>query len=277
MIEESKKILVGIVLYNPTVGVLEKNIKRIIDDVDEVILVDNASTNISIVQDSLSESKISFITHKENKGLSYSYNEMIRYARTNRFDCLLLLDQDSVCSDGFVKEYRLNLREEFICLVPMIVHQNKEYQKKFGEESENPIDVVDSSINSGTCINLVGLPEDFVFDESFFIDCIDYDFFMRLKKKNLKIARVNSAKLYISLGNITRPRFIPFFLYNYSPFRLNKQIQDRVKFIKKYANEPIARWVRLFSAVNFFLIAFFEKQRLKKIKAMILGFRGQNL
>jgi len=274
---DSKKILAGIVLYNPDVDVLEKNVKKIIDDVNGLILVDNASANISAVQSALKESKISFIRHEENKGLSYSYNEMMRYARMNGFDYLLLLDQDSECSDGFVSEYRLNLEEEFACLVPMIVHKNREYQERFGEKSENLTDVVYSSINSGTCINLIGLPEDFEFDESFFIDCIDCDFFLRLKKKNLKVLRVNSARLYISLGNITRPRFVPFFLYNYSPFRLNKQIQDRVKFVRKYKDESCTRWLRLFSIFNFFMIAVFEEQRIKKIRAMILGFLGKKV
>lgn len=273
----TKKILAGILLYNPQIEVLSRNIRNIENDVDGILLVDNASNNLKEVQRVIPSSKVEFLTHDENKGLPKAFNEMIDYAIRNEYDCLLLLDQDSECSEGMVKELAAKIGDDYVCAVPLIVHKHANYQQKFGDKANGAVENVEYSINSGTLINLRILPNTVRFNEKYFVDCVDFDFFLQLRKLNCKIVRANAAKLFVNLGDITQVPILHFFLYNYSPFRLNKQIQDRILFIKDNKGEPIARQTLLLTLFNFIMIGSFEKNRVKKMKALLKGLLGKNL
>lgn len=271
MRNNTRKILAGILLYNPQIEVLSRNILNIENDVDGILLVDNASKNLKDVQREISSSKIEFLTHDENKGLPIAFNEMIDYATNNEYDCLLLLDQDSECSDGMVKELAAKIGNDYVCAVPLIIHKHANYQRKFGDKAKGTVENVEYSINSGTLINLRILPKTVRFNEKYFVDCVDFDFFLKLKKMGLRTLRVNTAELLVNLGNITEVPLFHFFLYNYSPFRLEKQMADRIAFVKRNWTEPIAKQTILLSIFNFFMIIFFEKNKMKKFFGIFKG------
>lgn len=268
-----KKILVGIVLYNPNLSRLQQNIDAIVHKVNSILLVDNASKNINEIKSFAKENKIKLICNTRNKGLPRVFNNMISFAQESGFENLLLLDQDSVFHKDAVKYYREYISSNYVCIVPKIIQRLEEYERKFGEKADAETEV-EFAINSGTLINLEILPSNIRFNEKLFVDCVDFDFFIQLRKEGLKILKVDKIKLLCDLGNLSKHRFhhIDFFANNYSTFRLQKQAQDRVIFLFNHFRNPLAKEVFLHSALGYLMILMFEKQKIKKFFAVIKGF-----
>lgn len=265
------KILAVIVTYNPEIGHLKSFLEELSKQIDLVLIYDNNSLNFKDIASIQFPQNVIIHSSPINKGLPTHYNAAIQYGLENGFDNLLILDQDSTFDKHFLDEYRKHLDEDFFCLVPFLVHNNNDYEEKYPTKTKNTCDYVKRSINSGTLIYLHKLPNDIRFDEDLFIDCVDFDFFERANKFRLKTLRINSAKLHISLGNISR--IGPFFLYNYSPFRLEKQTRDRVIFLRKHPVSAFSLWLFLFTIFCDAKAVLFEKERLRKIKAIAKGFK----
>lgn len=267
-----KNIIVGIILFNPSLSRLQQNINAIVGSIDSILLIDNASKNASDIEIYAKRKGITLIQNKENKGLPKTFNKMITYAKSNGFNNLLLLDQDSVFQEGSVAHYKDFISSEYVCIVPQIIQRLDEYEKKFGEK---PIGIteVDYSINSGTLINLNILPSNIKFNEKLFVDCVDFDFFIQLRKAGSKILKVDKIKLLCDLGNLSVHRFhhIDFFANNYSTFRLEKQARDRVIFLFQHLRNPLAKEVFCHSALGYLMIILFEKQKLAKLFAVFKG------
>lgn len=265
------KILAVIVTYNPGVSSFSKTLDKISSQVDAVLLFDNHSNNQEEIKKIFFAQNVKILYNYQNLGLPVNYNHAIQYGLEKGFDYLLILDQDSSFDKHFLDEYRKHLDADFFCLVPFLVHNNIDYENNYPTKTKNTCDYVKRSINSGTLINLHNLPKELRFDEDLFIDCVDFDFFEKIRKFSFKVLRVNSAKLHISLGNISR--IGPFFLYNYSPFRLEKQTQDRVIFLRKHPISAFSLWLFLFTVFCDAKAILFERERLRKIKAIAKGFK----
>lgn len=265
------KILAVIVTYNPKIGHLKLFLETLSKLIDSVLVYDNNSQNFRDIASIQFPQNVIIHSSPINKGLPVNYNAAIQYGLENGFDYLLVLDQDSTFDKHFLDEYRKHLDEDFLCLVPFLVHNNSDYEKSYPTKTKGTCDYVKQSINSGTLIDLHKLPNDIRFDEDLFIDCVDFDFFWKIRKFGFKILRANSAKLHISLGNISR--IGPFFLYNYSPFRLEKQTRDRVVFFRKHPLSAFSLWLFLFTIFCDAKTVLFEKERHRKTKAIAKGFK----
>lgn len=265
------KILATIVTYNPGIPSFAKTLDKISSLVDTALLFDNHSNNQEEIKKIPFGQNVKVFYNNQNLGLPTNYNRAIQYGIENGFDNLLILDQDSTFDKHFLDEYRKHLDADFFCLVPFLVHNNIDYENIYPTKTKNTCDYVKRSINSGTLINLHNLPKGLRFDEDLFIDCVDFDFFIQANKFRLKTLRINSAKLHISLGNISR--IGPFFLYNYSPFRLEKQTRDRVIFLRKHPISAFSLWLFLFTIFCDTKAVLFERERLRKISAIAKGFK----
>lgn len=266
----SIKVLAVIVTYNPDIMLLRETVTHLSAHVDTILLYDNNSQNYRDIVNAQFPQNTILYPNQENKGLPAHYNAAILYGQEKGFDYLLVLDQDSSLDDIFLTEYRKNISDDFICLVPLLVHNNESYNNFYPTKTKGETDPVQRSINSGMLLNLKTLPAQLRFDEDLFIDCIDFDFFDKLRKFGFKVLRVNSAKLHVNLGSISR--FGPFFLYNYSPFRLGKQTRDRVIFIRKHLFSFFALWLTAFTLFCNIKAVLFEKNRIEKLKAITKGF-----
>ena len=276
------KIIALIVTYNPNIKVFKETLRCVVNAADKVLIIDNASKNISEIENSTSQFKnISIIKNEKNLGISKPYNTAISFARENSFDGLLLLDQDSILSDNFVSEYRKHFSCQYVCLAPLIAHRSKEYMEivgdYFAEQKDSPPCEIASTINSGTLINLKILPSQIRFDESLFIDWIDTDFFLQIQKSGLKTLRINTATLLADIGDFKKHKILNrvWFSSNYSPQRLLFQAKDTVCFFRKYYKEknPFFKTQEYVTITlwRWLMMVVFEKKRIRKIFSLIKG------
>lgn len=274
------KYLACIITFNPNISQLKKCINAILFQVNKLLIIDNNSRNYQDIKKSVEVPKIVFMKNDTNEGLSKSYNKALRHAKELEYNFLLILDQDTICSDNLITEYSKYTDNAYVCLTPYINHKNKDYQDydcKIHDcaRPHGCIEDVKTAINSGTLINLKLLPEDISFNENLFVDCVDWDFYLQLNRKNLEVARVNTTSILVDIGNKTNISIGKYnwFANNYSAFRLKIQSRDFAIFLKsnfKYGFSNIKD--HLISGLWIYWLVLFEENKLRKIWAIVSGF-----
>lgn len=103
---KNKNIVAGIVLYNPNIKRLLKNIESVYPQVEKIIVFDNGSDNYEKVVKYLQKfSNIIKISSSVNKGIAHALNEIAIKAKEMRYDWLLTLDQDTVIYKNLINTY----------------------------------------------------------------------------------------------------------------------------------------------------------------------------
>lgn len=101
----TQRLYAGIVSYNPDIERLRENICAINNQVSEVIVFDNGSDNFEAVEEIILEFKnVRLIKSDKNIGIAAALNRMMQWGFDLSYKWMLSLDQDSVCSDDYVKK-----------------------------------------------------------------------------------------------------------------------------------------------------------------------------
>lgn len=201
-------ISAGIVIFNPDINRLKENISAVIVQCAHVYLVDNGSNNIDEVKKLLNQynhSKVSVLCNMENQGIAKALNQLASEAQKGGFDWILTLDQDSVAPSNIIEEfekYTNNLNTGMLC--PVICDRNKGVVV----EAKDNYKEIDECITSGSLLNIKAWRKIGGFDESMFIDGVDFDICYRLRKNGYKILCIQSVVLLHELGRIVYHRFI---------------------------------------------------------------------
>ncbi|MGI1799525.1 glycosyltransferase family 2 protein [Priestia sp. TRN 1309] len=270
-------IAAGIVLYNPEIDLLSKNIDAIISQVDLLILVDNASSNISLVKDLYNKSpKILIIQNETNKGIAYALNQIIHACEERNYPWVLTLDQDSTCANNLMETYMKYVNVNNIgILCPRIVDRNYLVEENY---SKPEIEYIETCITSGSFMNVNICKEIGYYDENMFIDLVDFEYCVRVQKAGFKIARLNSAILFHRLGEL---KVVNFFgkkirVTNHSANRVYYYARNSIYYLKKH-KDYLSRY-RVYSNLlkKITKVLIFEKEKNSKLKSFILGIRDSN-
>ncbi|WP_338367724.1 glycosyltransferase, partial [Enterococcus faecalis] len=126
------KVCAVMVCFYPNIEELLNNIKSIVGQVDKLFIVDNSDQPVN--NDFLTEkeqvSKVEWVSLNENLGIGAAHNVGIKLAIEQKFDGILLLDQDSNPPENLVStlvEGVQFLRDQGIkvaCLGPDIFNKN---------------------------------------------------------------------------------------------------------------------------------------------------------
>ena len=206
------KIAAGIVLFNPDVERLEKCLRALLKQVDEIVIFDNVGNFQDFFTNS--EYKITYLTEGRNMGISYALNKIMNLAKSKGFDWVLTMDQDTVIPAHMLEEfYQYPLTEYTAIICPQVIDKRRVYM----HASENPERYVatDFCITSASCTNLDIWKSIGGFDEKLFIDFVDNDYCKRLRLKGLEIIVCNRVVIDQQFGNIElkSSRQVAFFLW----------------------------------------------------------------
>ncbi len=233
-----RDITAGIVSYNPDVIRLKENIDACLDQIDSIIIIDNGSRNIEEIEELIAgyNSLIQLYCLGENKGIAYALNELLYYSKAIKKKWLLTLDQDSVLVAGIVQEYvEIVQMIDNVAMVSCVINDRSigmdiEYNNKKGWE------YIDQCITSGSFINIDKMISIDGFDDSMFIDYVDFDICKRIILNDFHIIRVNKIGLLHEVGrakNVTRFG-TKVIVYNHNPLRIFYQARNRVYYARKY-------------------------------------------
>ncbi len=286
-----------IVSYQPD-AIFEEAVSAVLDQVDRLYIVDNGSGAdiLSRIEGLKSEAgdRIIPILNADNVGLATAQNQGIVRAVQDGNDWVLLLDHDSVPEPGMV-DAMLDVhmthpdRDRIGLVAPRLYDENATLRSAL-YVSRGPFDlrrhwfgpgeVVDDvifAIASGSLIPASVLREVGAMRDEFFIDYIDIEFALRLRRAGYKIVGVGDALMRHQLGAFQRKqllgRDVPF----------NSHSASRRYFI--YRNRIRVWWeygVEIPAYISFELVAvlidlgkliFLEDDKTAKLKGIFRGIR----
>lgn len=265
----------GIVLFNPELERLRDNLLHISHQVNMLVLVDNGSQNLRSVKQLISEfSNITLLENGVNLGIAQALNRILHFAKENSFEWVLTLDQDSIADDGLMHQYQafLKMQADSVhigCLTCNIIDRNFEVASKELGYAE-----IDYCITSGSLMNVDATLEIGGFDESMFIDKVDCDICINLRKHNYKVIRIDYNGLLHEIGHAKQISlgFRKWELYNHSSFRRYYMCRNASYLLRKY-NDSYTLKLFVKECFQFVLVAVFEEDKKRKIGEGLRGFK----
>jgi len=267
-------ILAGITLFNPNLKRLKENIAAITTQVDSILCVDNGSNNIVKIEHilSLQYPDIIFIKNFKNLGVATALNQMFQYAQFNGYDWVLTLDQDSICPQNLIKEFKEFIGKKRIgCICPLVKDRN--YMRI--DKHHGKVEKVDKCITSASLNSVDAWKDVKGFTDELFIDFVDHDYCAKLIEHGYKILRINSVILLHEIGKGKDHKLfgLHFTTLNHNAFRKYYIVRNRIYYM--YVHKKIINYKKelLKFYILFFKTIFFEDDKFKKIIAMFKGWR----
>ncbi|WP_057560655.1 glycosyltransferase family 2 protein [Paraclostridium sordellii] len=275
-----KSIICSIISYNPEIKKLNENIESIVKQVDSIIIVDNGSSNIEdiekLVQILLKDDyRIYLIKINENKGIASALNKAVEYAIDKNYEWILTLDQDSICDENLISEFiakykYIEDKKKIGIIAPNVICRGFDQQ-----EYNNETEYILTAITSGCLTNVKACEEVGFFTEKLFIDHVDYDLCFKLNLKKYRIIKVNTAKIYHELGNVTVKKLLgkKIIVGNHNAIRRYYYYRNLVYMHKQY-RKKYPDWIKLEikSSIKVFIyIILFEKNKINKIQNILHG------
>jgi rhamnosyltransferase len=255
-----------VTLFNPKEEVID-NIKSYQPYIKELLIIDNSpslSTSIASIEENFSNTIL--LSSSTNLGISKSLNLALDYAKSKNYSWLLTMDQDSyfdkVEIEKFFSLFRQVRKKDLAIFSPL---HNKAFLKEGKTYNSKELFV----LTSGNIINVQKAFSIGGFNEKLFIDEVDHEFCLRLKKRGYIIFQNQNSYLNHTLGE--KHGNLNVNLYPSS--RIYYMVRNYLYIRKKYKREmPL-----FFEKRDIYLLKFFLKQfyfSKKRIKYIFMLYRG---
>ncbi len=182
------KCAVIVVLYNYNQSNLD-NIASYAPFFDQVVVVDNSDTPVAIpIPDDYH-----VISLGKNYGIAYALNCGIDYLKNTDISYVVTMDQDSRFQNNILDIYKEKLQQ--FPNQDVILSPNYVVSYKREEKSSKELEEIYWSAQSGCLFPMEIFEQIGLFRDDFFIDVVDYEFFVRARLENIKIIKCNQAIL----------------------------------------------------------------------------------
>jgi rhamnosyltransferase len=267
-----------VVTFHPS-GEHLQNLVQIRAQVDELIVVDNGSTDQELLQARLSSSKLGFelIENSRNLGIAAALNLGVRKAQQRGCRWVALFDQDSALTEGFiatmVAEFQAYRQEKKIMqIIPRYRDPETGIERPISRFEDGGVFL---TITSGSLFAMEAFEECGLFQENLFIYCVDDDYSLRIRKNGFFIGVASKAVLLHQSGHPTSRKLLgkTVSTKNYRPEVRYYYARNKVWILRKYATtfpRLIVPTLREFVTTPV-KIALMEKEPWEKIKLFALG------
>jgi rhamnosyltransferase len=276
----SDNVCAVVVTFHPDHDVLE-NLSKLRQEIPNVVVVDNGSTveSINPLRDTTSRLGFHLVENGENLGIATALNLGVRYAETIGAKWVLLFDQDSAVTPGFLEAMLLGFEssrwgKDLAILGPRYVDKRSGSPipaKLVGGES------VEVATTSGSLLPMWVFRGHGYFVDDLFIDGVDYEYSLRLRSRGYRIGECSEAVLLHSPGSPTALTFRGHHILqttNYSPLRRYYQERNKVWVSRRYWNKFPRFCLWLFFSVgakDYVKILLAEDNKWEKLRACLIG------
>lgn len=275
----AESICCVIITYNPDEGLVGL-IDVINDQVGKVIIVDNNSDNEgrTIINSIQNRYKVDIIRNNTNLGIATALNQGVKEAMRFNFDFVLTFDQDSTPLDNIV----LTIEEVYNSY-----HNKNEigaigvsYTSSFLDTyKEIPCQKIylekDYLITSGCLMCVDSFVQIGGFREDFFIDNVDLEYSLRLKKNGKKSLISKRPGMVHKAGNPLAKSFLGLKITssNHNSFRRYYMSRNHILLTKDYflADPYFVLKLNFFYIFSIFKIIVVEKDVMLKLKKSFKG------
>jgi len=275
----ARSVCAVMVTYHAGAETLE-NIRIVLPQVQALVVVDNGSAagEIASLRESSQASRLQLIENHENRGIAEALNQGIAWARSRGYPWVILFDQDSTITDGFILQMFATweshpLRERVGSIHPRYKDRVTGFEAPIqrAKDDGGPI----TSLTSGALIPTWIFDRIGYFASDFFIDCVDIEFCFRLRASGYYVVDSKEAILLHSPGHPERVSVMGFgFLStHHSAIRRYYISRNRIVVYRKYFHVFPAlalqyAYASLRETAKCFLT---ERDRARKLRNFLLG------
>ena len=275
----AQSVCAVIVTYHPSAGMFE-NIPKVLAQAQGLVVVDNGSNSDEIEPLRVASSTLGFhlIENGDNLGIAEALNQGIRWAKSQGFPWTILFDQDTGITDGFIRQM----------FVVWEFHPDRERLGSIHPKYVDPETGVESPVrrasDGGPVFSLTSgaLMPTWIFDKigwfasEYFIDCVDFEYCLRIRAAGYLIADSREAVLMHAAGHANKSLSflgISFRPTHHSAVRRYYMSRNRIALYRKYFR-VFPGWVlqsmnqSLRETVKCFLG---ERDRARKFRSFLLG------
>lgn len=272
------RICSGIITYNPTLTDVSTCLEALCNQVERVIIVDNASKNVKSLQEVVGKyANVTLVKNSQNIGFAKALTQVFEWAKSQGFDWVLTLNDDSVVPNNMISEYKKilesqenleNAKNSKIAIVCSLLKNRLDGTILHSKCHE------DECITSGSLTSVEAWAKIGGFDEWLEIDGVDFDFSRRLARAGWQIVECQNVIMEHQIGKARSINLIikhPI-VWNHNANRKyyiarNMQVVDYKMGTYSYA-KSLRAVVR-----DMIFVALWEKNKFAKIRAMIRGFK----
>ena len=265
------KVVGVVVLYNPTDQDIS-NISSYIDDLDLLYVIDNSLSNN---HERIPKNKnIHYIFNNENQGIAKPLNTAATLAKKAGYQWLLTMDQDTSFPEGVLSEMKKKIQEVDCSDIGIVTpwHKTRLHIEKPKDKIDYPLDVM----TSGNLVNLEIHEKIGGFKEWLFIDGVDIEYCLNLRKNGFRIMRLNHLEIDHNLGDIFYRKFLwkDLLVTNHSPMRRYYQSRNYHYIHDMYLDiEPNFCNILIRFKTIILAVLLYEENKVRKIKAFYDGYR----
>ena len=265
-------VLAAVVLYHPPDTFLA-NLKALLANGVEVLLVDNTPGDYPLRSQllDLRGPGLNYVGFGENLGIGTALNEAGRAAQRGGYAWLLTLDQDSLVANNYIQ-----LMADVLSTIPEpdtvgILAPSLSHARLGGK----PWKPVTLAITSGSLVR-VGLFEQVGwFDESLFIDYVDFDYCARLRKANFRVIIASFVRLQHQIGTPSKVDLplLAIRTLNHAPIRRYYKFRNRIAMFRRYALR-FPGWISrdlLSALLEPVKILVLEEDSIEKLRMIVWG------
>ena len=221
------------------------------NEVGRLVVVDNCSEPAARSRIAALAASCNFevIWNAENIGLAAGLNTGIRSAVVNeQYEWIATFDQDSRVFPGFgtamlAAQAACPFRGKVALIAPHHVSSSEVTDEQPPHEGP-PFQEIKVALQSGSLFSRSAFKDVGLFDEAFFIDYVDFEFCLRLRKHGFRIIEASHAPVNHRVGMPTSHKFlgITCTVFNHSPLRRYYAARNRLRVYRRYAfSDP--RWI----------------------------------
>jgi rhamnosyltransferase len=194
-----------IIIFRPQVSVLD-NLAKVRPQVDGLVVVDNGSSPelLAPFQAVAREIGFTLIENGVNLGVAAALNVGVRCARAQGFDHVVLFDQDSTVTDGFIDAMLAAYeshphRSNVVIVTPSQVERNTGRTRVHGcTKDGGPL----VAITSGSLMPIKIFDQCGWFEGDLIIDCVDHEYCLRARSLGYTLAECQQAVLLVAVGSV---------------------------------------------------------------------------
>jgi rhamnosyltransferase len=264
------KVIAVIVSFNGGAKIM-KTIAALSRQVQLIHVVDNGSdqTSLLLLERAERDGSISLCRFGVNRGIGCALNAGLATARKLGFEWVLTMDQDSIAAPDMIASFARTVAGDAraLCLSPNIVLH--------GESSvTHATGSVAYAITSGNLVNMEIYTAIGGYNEEYFIDCVDFDFSLRVRRAGYKILKDPAALLFHELGEKNNlPKLYKRYYALHSPLRRYYMVRNLLYLARKYMVSDFGFIFKLFlSHVILFVLLMFHDP--KPLASLAMIFRG---
>lgn len=272
------RICSGIITYNPTLTDVSTCLEALCNQVERVIIVDNASKNVKSLQEVVGKyANVTLVKNSQNIGFAKALTQVFEWAKSQGFNWVLTLNDDSVVPSNMISEYKKilenqgsleNAKNSKIAIVCSLLKNRLDGTILHSKCHE------DECITSGSLTSVEAWAKIGGFDEWLEIDGVDFDFSRRLARAGWQIVECQNVIMEHQIGKARSINLIikhPI-VWNHNANRKyyiarNMQVVDYKMGTYSYAKSLRA------VMQDMIFVALWEKNKFAKIRAMIRGFK----